>query len=166
MIITPYVSFARPGNTTAYQDTDLLANDVDAADVVPLRFGVSKLARGNGRIIGARIFKDHQTFTNFNVTLHLFSVAPVVTNGDNGALAVSTAEHYLGAIAMDASTGAFVSSTDGIKAFRLTTPISFDLELNADAGRILYGLLEAKAAYSPQNAEVFKVWLEIEDDQG
>lgn len=166
MIITPYVSFTRPADTTAYADTDLIANSTTAGSVVPLRFGVSKLSRGNGRIIGARIFKDHQTFTNFNVKLHLFVLSPTVTNGDNGTLAVATAETYLGEIAMDASTGAFVTTTDGVKAFRLTVPISFDLELTGDAGRVLYGLLEAKAAYTPQSAEVFKIWLEIEDDQG
>lgn len=166
MIITPYSGFTRPGNTTAYQDTDLIANDVDAADVLPLRFGVSKLAHGNGRIIGARIFKDHQTFTNFNVNLHLFALPVTLTNGDNSAFAVDTTLNFLGTIAMDASTGALVSSTDGIKRFSLTLPISFDLEISADFGRVIYGYLEAKAAYAPQNQEQFRVWLEIEDDQG
>jgi hypothetical protein len=170
MIITPYASFTRPANTTAYAQGDLMANDVDEGDVVPLRFGVGKLGYGTGKVVGARIFKDDETATNADFILHLFSAEPDPSVGDNaqlnnsGVFAVASMESYIGAIAMDMSSGGRGTSGDLIKDFGLTTPLYFDLELETNAGRVLYGLLESDAAYTPASGEIFKVWLHIENE--
>lgn len=167
MIRTPSDSFARPADTTAYTAGDLVANSTTANDVVPLAFNVGNFPHKSGVIGYARLFKDDETETNANFTLHLFSESPVVTNGDNGAFAVSTAEHYLGAVPCDMSSGAFATTTDVIKRFPVldgTSPVVIGFDASGDhTQRELYGLLEAEAAYTPASGEVFKVTLEIGD---
>ena len=170
MIITPYASFTRPANTTAYASGDLVANSATAGNVEPLRFGVQKMGRANGVIGFARLLKSDPTVTNANFNLHLFATSPTVTNGDNGAFAVSNAESFLGTINFDLTSEAFVTATDVIKRCPFTHTVggtvfpgllAFDLDLMADGGRIIYGLLAAAAAYTPASAEQFKIWLEI-----
>lgn len=170
MIITPYATITRPSDTTSYAQGDLIANDVDAADVTPLRFGVGKLGYGTGKVVGGRIFKNDNTATNADFILHLFASAPVPTVGDNGqlnnsgALAVGTVETHLGTLALDMTTGGYSTAAGLVKDFVLTVPIYFDLELTADAGRVIYGLLEADAGYAPSSGEIFKIWLHVENE--
>lgn len=170
MIITPFATITRPSDTTSYNAGDLIANDTDAADVVPLKFGVSKMGGGTGKVVGARIFKNDNTATAADYNLHLFASAPVPTVGDNGqlnnsgALAVGTVETKLGVIALDMTTGGYSTAAGLVKDFALTAPIYFDLELTANAGRVIYGLLEADGGYAPSSGEVFKIWLHIENE--
>lgn len=170
MIINPSATFDRPTDTTAYASGDLVANSTTAGEVIPLKFNISKLPHKSGVVGYARLFKNHQTVTNATFNLHLFSQSPTVTNGDNGAVAVSTAQYYLGIIAIDMTTGAFVTATDSIKRERKLDGtnaglITFDISSDP-AAREIFGLLEATAAYAPQNAEVFEVTLEIAANGG
>ncbi len=158
MTITPSASFTRPANTTAYGAGDLVANSATSGEVVPMEFMVSKLSHGRGKARRARLHKNDATTTNASFTLHLFTAAPTVTNGDNGALAVSTAAAYLSAVAIDMTSGAFAGTSDLIDFAAVNPEINFDLE----SGRKIYGLLEAEAAYVPASGEVFTVTLEIE----
>lgn len=158
MIITPSYTFARPADTTSYTSGDLVANDVDAADVVPMSFDLSKYGHAaSGKIRRVRLFKDDETVTAATFNVHLFSSSPVVTNGDNGAFAVSTAAGFLGTVAVDMSSGAFATTTDLAKAAVANPEINVDL----GAGKI-YGLLEVTGGYAPSSGEVFTVTLEIE----
>ena len=177
MIITPSSSFTRPANTTAYADGDLIANSTTAASVTPLEFKLNDLDRKSGCVGFVRIFKDYQTVTNATFDLLLFTQSPTVTNGDNGALAVSTAQYYIGTVACDMSSDAVASSTDAAKRFPILSTVSsisypgliaFDVEREAGAiGSLsLYGLLKARAAYTPASGEQFTVTLEIGDDGG
>lgn len=159
MIAAPSVSFTRPADTTAYASGDLVANSTTAGSVVPLKFSCAPLGSGRGRVRRARIHKSATSATNANFNLHLFSAAPTVTNGDNGALAVAVGTTYLGKIALDMTTTGF-SATDGL--FQSAAPgaaIHFDLGTE----RALYGLLEAAAGYTPANGEVITVTLELSD---
>lgn len=158
MIISPSASFTRPADTTAYGANDLVANSTTAGDVVPMSFGVSQLPNGAGTVRRVRLFKDDETVTAASFTVHLFSQAPVVTNGDNAAFAVSTARYYIGSVAIDMSTGAIASTTDVWKAAALSPELSF----NARNSGAIYGLLEAEAGYAPSSGEVFEVTLDIE----
>lgn len=153
MFAAPRYSFTRPADSTAYGSTDLVANDVDAADVVPLKWRCNS---GRGRIVAALIFTDDETVTNANFTLHLFRAAPTPSVGDNGVFAVDSTEHHIGSIAMDMTSGATTSSTDKAKRFALTVPIVFGVE-------VVYGLLATAAAYDPDGAERFDITLEIEE---
>ena len=168
MIITPSATFTRPADTTAYAAGDLVANSTTAAAVIPLEFDITKIIRRSGVIGYVRLYKSTATVTLATFTLHLFAQAPVVTAGDNAALAVATAQHFLGSVACDLSTGAFVATADVRARFAVlsgTAPalIAFD---NSDklVKKSLYGLLVATAGYTPASAEQFIVALEIGDD--
>lgn len=163
-------NFFRPANTTAYADNDLVANDVDAADVVPLIFSMARLHSGRGSIKRVRFWKDSATATAAIFTLHLFESDPSVNVGDNaqldnsGTLAVDTMRDYIGSITMDASTGGNSSAnTDLAKQFAVSNPITFDVSRVQSANRRLYGLLEAGGAYAPASGEEFEISLEVSD---
>lgn len=153
-------SFTRPANTTAYASGDLVANDTDAADVVPLSFTVSSPNRKGATIVvwRGRLKKSGTSVTNASFRLHLYATSPTVTNGDNGAWASIVAD-YLGYIDIavdkafsDASQGDGVPLSAGNAAEMI-------VQLPA-GGATIYGLLEARAAYTPGSAEVFTATLE------
>jgi len=82
-----------------------------------------------------------------------------ITNGDNSAWSTKEAE-YLGALdaAMDKAF------SDAAKGIGLPNE-GFVISAQPSSGtRLIYGLLEARAAYTPANAEVFTVVLEIDQD--
>lgn len=157
-------SFSRPADTTQYAANDLVANDVDAADVAPMSFSVAKLGRGCGTVKRAILFTDNQAVTAAIFNLHLFSREPDVNNGDNGAFSPLTAQYYLGAIPLDLSTGAAVSATDKAKPGAPTAEINFDLTEIKATERRLWGLLATGTGgtYTPASGEVFEVTLEFE----
>lgn len=142
-------SFTRPANTTAYTAGDLVANDVDAGDVVPLAF-----ATGNGgiRIKAVHITKTDETdVTASDFSLHLFGSSPTVANGDNGALSYNFSDKFA-----DIDFATMVAATD------VAWAIATGLDLNWNTQGYIYGLLEADGAYGPASAEVFSVTLVFE----
>jgi|SRR5688572_4400372 len=142
-------SFTRPANTTAYTAADLVANDVDAVDVVPLAF-----ATGDGgiRIKAAIITKTDETdVTASDFSLHLFGSSPTVANGDNGALSHSHSNKFA-----DIDFATMVAATD--VAWAMAT----GLDLNWHTNGYIYGLIEADGTYGPASAEVFSVTLVFE----
>lgn len=154
-------NFTRPSDTTAYTIADLVANSTTAGSVTPLTFSTAKMI-GQGYIQSVRLQKSNNTATNANFTLHLFTAAPTVTNGDNGAFAIDTALNHIGTVACDMTTGG-VSGTAGLsKVFSITNGLMFDLTVGSTPqNRKLYGLLVAAAAYTPASAEVFYATLGI-----
>lgn len=148
--------FTRPDNTTAYADGELVGNSATAADVVALKFPVN--TEKGIMIRRARLRKSGVDPTNASFRLHLWNTKPKVpTNGDNGALAVSNLPAYLGYFD-------FVLATvwaDGVVGFAVPA-VGSDIVTQCDGA--IYGLLEAKAAYTPVALEVFGVQLEILKD--
>ena len=161
MIVTTSDSFARPSDTTQYTANDLVANSTTAGEVVPLTFKTTALGSGRGIIRRVRLFKDDETTTAATFSVHLFTQSPVVSAGDNGALAVSTSRYYLGAIAIDMSSGAFATSTDLIQSAAVNPEINFDLMHVLPTERRIYGLLQVTGTYAPASGEVFEVTLEL-----
>lgn len=150
--------FARPADTTAYSSGDLVANSTTAASVAPLQFTVPREAGRGAYVTGCRLKKSTTTVANASFRLHLFRAAPsVATDGDNSAFAsnVSGAANYIGAIdvldMLALADGAVGSGAPRVGTMR---PILLP------SGTTVYGLLEARAAYAPGNAETFDVMLE------
>lgn len=152
-------TITRPADTTAYASGELVANSVTAGSVTNLQFTTAaRISGGSGLIVGARIQKSTNSVTNAAFRLHLFSVAPTYTSaGDNSALStvvVASAKGYLGYVDITAMT-AFSDvawGTGAIDNSRGNAPF-------VAAAQIIYGLLEARGAYTPGNAEVFTVSL-------
>lgn len=156
---TPSANFTRPADTTAYAVGDIVANSTTAGSVVPMSFAnAARVAAGSGVVRRARVKKNGTTITNGGFRVHLYSTLPTVASGDNAAWSTSEAS-YLGSLDVtldrvftDASKGIGTPTTGGEVAFKLVS------------GTTIYGILEARAAYTPISAEVFTVDLEISQD--
>ncbi len=149
-------SFTRPADTNAYTSGDLVANSTTAGLVVPMSFALgNSFAVGQLRLVRARISKTNTTPTNANFRLHLYEVSPVAANGDNSAWSTDSAAHWLGNI----DVTSMLAFTDGCAGTGSATAGS-EMFLRLAAGKTVFGLLEAKAAYTPGSAEVFTVTLE------
>lgn len=150
----------RPANTTAYASGDLIANSATASEVTAMEFTAG--ASGTpGKILTARLYKSDDDVTTASFRLHLFTASPVATaptNGDNGAIQVTTDEAgYVGSIDFDMTD--IDIHTGGNVAVGVpfdSREIYFKLASNLSA---LYGLLEARGTYTPASAEVFTVEL-------
>lgn len=157
-------TITRPANTTAYASGNLVANSTTAGSVTNLQFTtLARISGGSGVIVGAQIQKSTNSVTNAAFRLHLFNTAPTYTSaGDNSAMTtvvVASAKGYLGYIDITAmvgfsdvawGSGAPDNSRGGIPYVA--------------TAQIIYGLLEARGAYTPGNAEVFTVTLDALQD--
>lgn len=152
-------TMTRPADTTPYASGDLIANNTTAGSVVPLAFASLGTTVG---IVGARIRKSGTALTNAQVRLHLFSVLPVAAVGDNaafdstGALGVADVAGYLGYIDMTFDIG----GTAGAAARGIPTSPATTRLVSTPASGGLWGLLEARAAYTPASGETFDVSLQ------
>jgi hypothetical protein len=103
-----------------------------------------------------RLRKSGTSITNASFRLHLYSASPTVTNGDNGVWLSDQAANYLGGLDVTLDR-AFSDGAAGNGLPISGSEINFDLA----AGLVVYGLLEARASYSPASAEVFIASLEV-----
>lgn len=149
-------TITRPSDTTAYASGDLVANSTTAGSVTPFTLTIPY---GNGlKIWRAVIAKSQASVTNANFKLHLFADSPTVANGDNGAIS-PTSSNYFGFITVDGTGGLLFSDTFNASGIFVNNSLAAPLVIVADTDRKVYGLLEARAAYSPASAETFTVSL-------
>lgn len=147
-------TFTRPADTTAYADGDLVANSATAGSVVPLVFSVPV---GNGRsieIIGGTLQKSDQTdVANSQFRIHVYTSSPTPANGDNAAWSTDIAG-YLGFVDL----GLMIAHTDDAY-IRTYIPLVEIMSFNIGPKNVLYGLIEADAAYIPASEETFTAGL-------
>jgi hypothetical protein len=153
----------RPADTTAYASGDLVANSVTAGSVTPITFANS--VRGTGyraKINGATLKTSNATITNGRFYLHLFTAAPTVTNGDNGVLNIaSNLAAYLGFIDITLSLSGTGQGGMGY-GYPLSQTPGGSIYFISSNSLSLFGLLEARAAYTPASAETFNTALILE----
>lgn len=157
-------NFTRPADTTAYASGDLIANSTTAASVTPMSFTVSRINDASGMIRRAKLKKSTTTTTNATFRIHLYqndpSASTGITNGDNGAWSTKEAG-WLGDFDCDMTSStsgrAFSDAADCQCAPAVGTDINF---IPKSGSQLIYALLEARAAYTPGNGEVFTVYLE------
>jgi hypothetical protein len=148
-------AFTRPNDTTAYASGDLVANSTTAGSVTPMTFPVKQ-----GRmfkILKAELTRSAASVTNAAFRLHLYRDSPTVANGDNGAWS-STASGYEGFIDI-AAPGAAFSATAVQHGIYVNNALHAPMVAFLDTDRKLYGLLEARGAYTPTAQETFTVAL-------
>ena len=153
-------SFLRPANTTAYTAGDLVANSTTAGSVVPMALAVARIAGGSGQILRARLRKSGTGIVNARFRLHLFTAAPTVANGDNGALSMTGAAGYLGAVDVVVDR-AFTDGAVGVGAPAAGPVIVFATA--ADSANV-HVLVEALADYTPVSGETIAVALDVVRD--
>ena len=146
----------RPADTTAYAIGDLLANSTTAASVTALEFASAVQATGRCvRIDRVRLRKSGTSIANASFRLHIYSASPgTPANGDNGAFSTAGA-NYVGALDVTVDR-AFTDGAAGAGLSLTSTPMLVEIA----AGTTVFGLLEARGAYTPASAEVFTVTLE------
>jgi hypothetical protein len=159
-ISNPSANFTRPNDTTAYASGDLVANSTTAGSVTAMSWTAARVAAGSFFIRRAKFRKSGTGTTNASFRLHLFVASPAtITNGDNGAFSVSGVADYLGAFDVTADR----AFTDG--AYGTALPIAgSEINVKLASGQTIYGLIEARAAYTPTAQEVFTVDLEIQQN--
>lgn len=155
-------SFTRPNDAAVYASGDLVANSTSPGSVTPLSFttgGVNGLAVQVRRV---RLSKSSTTVTLATFRLHLFSTNPAPpTNGDNGALATARSG-YAGYIDLDMTAASARTFSDGVEVIGVPAIGSEITIRSADGSNAIYGLLEARAAYTPTANEVFTVEIETQ----
>jgi hypothetical protein len=153
-------TMTRPANTTAYTAGDLIANNTTAGSVVPMEFVIGNAA--SGMIRRVRLCTNHTSggTTNAMFRLHLYRALPTPANGDNLAFSTNQAAAYLGAfdVILDRQ---FTDGAAGNGSPLTGSEIGFQLP---DGTTSLYGLLEARAAYTPTSSEQISVALEVLKD--
>lgn len=160
-------TFTRPNDTAVYAAGDLVANSTTAASVIPMSWAVPGNETFDIPYIKLRKAGTGSAATNALFRLHLFSVLPTIaTTGDNGVMAsvVTDAAGWLGSFDnsfmagfANSCTGLLVP-TEGVIKPDFIPPV-------AAASILIYGLLEARAAYTPIAVEVFLATLVFETRQ-
>lgn len=154
-IAYPTANFVRPANATAYSLNKLVANNVTAGSVTPMTFTVGRVTAGAFFIRRAKIKKSSNSVTTCSFRLHLYSALPTVTNGDGGVW-LSVESGYLGSLDVTIDKQ-FSDAASGVGVPIIGSDISFVLA----SGTSVYGLLEARSAYTPASAETITVYLEV-----
>ena len=140
-----------------------MANSVTAGSVVPLQWMAGRTVQGSpssGMVRRARLIKSGTTVTLATFRLHLYGVVPAsITNGDGGSWATNRS-NYLGYFDLDMTQAPAVVFNDSAEVIGVAA-VGSEINFAIPANGILYGLLEAMAAYVPLSAEVFTVELEV-----
>lgn len=147
----PTATFTRPANTTAYTANDLVANDATAGSVVAMTF---KMTSGGGWLRQIALHKTDVSVTNAAFRLWMFTAAPTMADGDNGAFAMSSPAFTTLLGTIDVTVDQVFGDAVGFARIDrgLWVPDTF------------YGLLEARGAYTPASGEIFSVALSVEAD--
>jgi hypothetical protein len=147
----PTATFTRPADTTAYAANDLVANSTTAGSVSAMTFTMTS---GGGWARQVTLHKTGVSVSNAAFRLWLFSAAPTMANGDNAAFAMSAPGFDTVLGTMDVTIDQVYGDAIGFARIDtgLWVPPTF------------YGLLEARGAYTPENAEVFSVAVAVEAD--
>jgi hypothetical protein len=155
-------TITRPADTTTYASGDLVANSTTAGSVTPFAFTQDGYAQPVK--ISRFIMRSSNDITaNKNFHLFLFGGAsPVVTNGDNGAFAVTAANGMNNFGGVFGSTAALITGGGAVQYFypmdSAATFVNGWLEQHFTLP--FYGLLRAQAAYVPASAETFTITAE------
>jgi hypothetical protein len=158
-------NFTRPADTTAYASGDLVANNTTAGSVTPLSWSIHRSPSGSIRINRVKIKKSGTSVTNATFRVHLYAIAPTVTNGDNGAWN-SIEAGYLGFVDVVVDK-AFSDGASG-HGLPILSSLCYQLDVKLPgtsdlaSAKKIYGLVEARGAYTPVSGEVITVALEIE----
>lgn len=144
-------STTRPSGANTYSIGDLVANSATAGSVVPLSWVVGA---SGGDLVWARLEKSDETdITLATFSLRLFGASPTVSNGDDGAIAHNIASH-IGTLAFPI----MVAGTDDAYTTLRVGDTGFLYPWSCPY-KTVYGLLEAKGAYTGASAEVFTCYL-------
>ena len=121
-----------------------------------MQFTCARVAAGTFKIRKGRATKTNTSITgNPSFRLHLYASSPTPSNGDNGAW-LTGVSGYLGAIDFIFDR-AFtdVAYASGLPA------TGNEINVVLASSQVIYGLVEARSAYTPTAQEVFTFYLDV-----
>lgn len=158
----------RVADTNAYAIDDAITTTVTAGSVVPLEFTVASRIGDAGFIVGARM--ETNSATAFAaMRLHLFNQAPFAAagyQGDNAALALTYTAITTGAAGTNPNYIGYIDFTTFLafssSAYSIGEASPTELAFKpASSSLLIYGLLQAKAAFTPASGQKFNMTLEV-----
>lgn len=152
-------SFTRPADTTAYAVNDAVADSTTAPTILTFA-NMARANAGSGYITKAKLTINSAVTTNASFRLWLYNASVTPTN-DNAAFTLlnANADARIGYIDFALTTEGTGSDCCECTVSNISLPF-----VTGAASTALYGLLEAKAAYTPTNAGVFKIQLVAEQN--
>lgn len=152
-ILSPSTTFTRPADTTPYSIGDLVANSTTAGSVAAMQLTLARVAAGAVSVRRIRLRKSTTSLTSASFRIHAYASDPAaasgISNGDNAAWLTKKAG-YLGHV--DITMDKAFSDAAGGEG---VPSIGSELSAKLASGQLVYFLIEARAAYTPGNAEVF-----------
>ena len=136
-----------------YAIGDLVANSTTAGSVVPMSFAVARATGKGGMIRKMRLRISNTSITAASFRLHLYSVSPTPSNGDNGAWLTNQAANYVGSLDVT-NDKVFTDGSSGNGGPNTGSEVNFTSDT-------LYGLLEARDTYTPTSGGTLTVELEV-----
>jgi hypothetical protein len=149
-------TFTTPAGTTAYASGDLIANSGTAGLVRPLSFQLVRGVWAPGFVRKAHVKTADTGAASASIRLHLYRLQPTPSNGDNAAW-LTTESHWLGSLTgtLDKTFTDYVKGElvpdNGSEVFVAANQAANDV--------MIYGLLEARGAFTPQGAKEWDVSL-------
>lgn len=152
----PTGTFTRPGDTTAYAANDAVNNSTSAPTAISIATA-ARAAAGSLVIASGRLVKSTTNAAASGFRLWLYTATPSGTlANDNAAFTINAANkiNRLGYIDFVAQ----VTGSDCVEFYG--TPV-FTMPAKLTSGTTIYGLLQSLGAYTPGNAEVFDIYLNV-----
>jgi hypothetical protein len=164
LLTAPSYNFTRPSDTTAYTSGDLVANSTTAGSVVPMSW-IPSINRVGFWVKGVRLKINNATITNATFRVHIYNATPTfVTGGDNSAFGTVVATGY--AAWLDSFDVTLVGlHADGAAGIAVPTEgAASNMPHPLAANTTVYGLIEARAAYTPASGSIITAELLVEQN--
>lgn len=149
-------NFTTPSGTTGYTTGQLVANSATAGSVTPMQFTVCPASGGTGMVRRARFKTADSGFSGKTVKLELYKDSPTPANGDHAAWSTSES-NWIGEISVTVGYSFTDPLYKGIGAPGVGNELNFDC---ATGSRVIYGLMTAGEAITPQGGKVHTWTLE------
>lgn len=156
-------TMTRPSDTTAYAAGDGVTTATSSASAMSVT-SAARTSAGSGLILGGFAEKSTTSTTNAQFRIWVYQDTPSAIPNDNAAFTAATHADYQKIVAtatFDFASG--ITGSDGVRV-----PITLDAPNGAAfklaSGTSLTVIWEARAAYTPGNAEVFRLGLYILQD--
>lgn len=158
-------TFTRPADTNAYAAGDVVCNSTSAPVIMTFPGAARRGARGGfGILQDATLFSSANVATKLDCELLLFDTTVAMDN-DNAAFTPTDAEllTLVARVPFYASAWSAGDATAGAGGNAFCQVSNLGIPFNVGAVNDLFGVLVARAAYTPVSAEVFTVRLKVLD---
>lgn len=154
--------FTRPGNTTNYTANDVVSDSTGSTTLITLANAV-RANGGNGYIVRVALHTDKISITpGFNI--HFFRISNPTRAVDNSAHKEVWGDNddYIGTVALPSlTTPKDIANSTVAKSANSAVRLSF---VAASGATSIYALVECTANFAPNNGQLFKLYVDIDQN--